>query len=78
MALYRTEYKLPQGGRRTTTVYARDAAHLEELITLRGMGETVVTDTYFHGLPQAPVMPSEHLKARELGKQRTTRWSGSR
>lgn len=57
--IFRTHYTLPSGRRTSTQVHARDRAHLDEVMALRGMGETSEGEVSSF----VPEMPSDRLKA---------------
>jgi hypothetical protein len=71
MPCYSTNYLIPGGNSCHTTVYAKDRAHLDKLLTTRNLGEyctgVVDSNNSFFGL-RRPIMPSEHLKKGDLSQ----------
>lgn len=61
MPMYATEYRLPDGRPATTSCFARNGNHLEEVIKLRKMGERL--DTFTGRFINPPRMASDLLRS---------------
>lgn len=66
MPQYRSRYQTHKGRVQYTQVYAENDAHLEEVLALRGMGETRVDPTSIFEEYDAPQMASELCAAGKL------------